>query len=72
MKAGQFWTAAGSEAPRRFRMKRVIRFIIRHATSESGAEATAVQTLRVHHAALFRAKRLDCGAFTAAFASELA
>jgi hypothetical protein len=35
--------------------------------SESGAEATAVQTLRVHHAPPDHAERLDCGAFTAAF-----
>jgi hypothetical protein len=35
---------------------------------ESGAEATAVQTLRDGHAFTNRAERLDCGAFTAAFA----
>ena len=35
--------------------------------AESGAEATAVQTLRDDQAHLNRAKRLDCGAFTAAF-----
>jgi hypothetical protein len=34
---------------------------------KSGAEATAVQTLRECPAAANRAKRLDCGAFTAAF-----
>jgi hypothetical protein len=69
MKAGQFWSAAGSEAPRRFHIKKVIRFIARHATSESGAEATAVQTLREEHGRWTNAERLDCGAFTAALAS---
>jgi hypothetical protein len=34
-----------------------------------GAEAAAVQTLRDCQAPANRAKRLDCGAFTAAFAS---
>jgi len=34
---------------------------------ESGAKVTAVQTLRVRPASQNRAKRLDCGAFTAAF-----
>ena len=35
--------------------------------SKSGAEPTAVQTLRVCRPLPFRAKRLDYGAFTAAF-----
>ncbi len=35
--------------------------------SQSGAEATAVQTLRDCPTSPKRAKRLDCGAFTAAF-----
>jgi hypothetical protein len=38
---------------------------------ESGAKATALQTLRDHRTSPGRAKRLDCGAFTAAFASHL-
>ena len=41
--------------------------IVRHTTSESGAKATALQTLSRQPAALNLAKRLDCGAFTAAF-----
>jgi len=36
--------------------------------NESRAEATAVQTLRDNQESSRRAKRLDCGAFTAAFA----
>ncbi|MEJ0088821.1 MAG: hypothetical protein WDM80_03580 [Limisphaerales bacterium] len=36
-------------------------------TVKSGAEATAVQTLRDERALLNRAKRLDCMRFTAAF-----
>ena len=39
--------------------------------NESGAEATAVQTLRECHAALNHANRLDCGAFTAAWVATL-
>ena len=35
--------------------------------AKSGAEATAVQTLRECRTVSVRAKRLDCGAFTAAF-----
>jgi hypothetical protein len=42
-----------------------------YSPPESGAEATAVQTLRVRPAPMFRAKHLDCGAFTAAFAPIL-
>ena len=34
--------------------------------NQSGAKATAVQTLRDFLASSNRAKRLDCGAFTAA------
>jgi len=42
-----------------------------YSPPQSGAEATAVQTLRVHPAPRLRAKRLDCGVFTAAFAPKL-
>jgi len=35
--------------------------------AKSGAKATAVQTLRDRQAVPRRAKRLECGAFTAAF-----
>ena len=44
----------------------------RRGLSESGAEATAVQTLRVRRALMNLAKRLDCGAFTAAFSRATA
>jgi len=38
--------------------------------SESGAKATAVQTLRDMRTRTNSAKRLDCGAFTADFAPQ--
>src|SRR2546425_12366152 len=41
--------------------------IAHHAHPKSGAKATAVQTLRDCRACPDRAKRLECGAFTAAF-----
>jgi hypothetical protein len=37
------------------------------STRQSGAKATAVQTLRDGRTSSKCAKRLDCGAFTAAF-----
>jgi hypothetical protein len=40
------------------------------SSSESGAKATAVQTLRATRVSLFVAKRLDCGVFTAALRSQ--
>ena len=40
--------------------------------NHGGAKATAVQTLRDCQASMNRAKRLDCGAFTAAFRAPLA
>jgi len=50
----------------------VFRYFAPHTASESGAEATAVQTLRAEPWRGMNAERLDCGAFTAAFAPTLA
>ena len=41
---------------------------LQSSSQDSGAEATAVQTLRDGRTRSCLAKRLDCGAFTAAFA----
>jgi hypothetical protein len=43
------------------------RCLISRLSNESGAEATADQTLRACQAAPDRANRQDCGAFTPAF-----
>ena len=48
-----------------------LRFTSRTQGDESGAEATAVQTLRECLALASCAKRLDCGAFTAAFGEPI-
>jgi hypothetical protein len=51
-------------------MKRRSKPCIDPRACESGAEATAVQTLRAGRALPDFAKRLDCGAFTAAFRAD--
>jgi hypothetical protein len=63
-----FWMAAASEAPRRFDAGKGFHGSFTSRAGDSGAEATALQTLRDGRTYPNRAERLECGAFTAAFA----